>query len=431
MNNDSPKMFVDDDVYLGETKQTFNYSVEAKEEGLALKGYKEKDKTVINITPYKELSYKYETGYGAYLCEKADNLPEGVLPDTLIISGNFISPLDIGQSYEAYGEISIYRDKKQLRVIKIKKVMPKNRRGIISFLRSLNDMGVFADLIYEEYGDNSLEMIRNNPLELVTLSPSIYKELVLDWQNQLSEVKDDQEILALLIGYGLRTYQAKQLFDKYKESVISKIKENPYFLAKEVKGYSFTRCDNLAKNIGFSPDSPLRISEAIMFVLGNAINEGHVYLPKEKLIRDVSDLISIKMSVSEMKKAYREHSGKESFVYKYGNLSFEVSVPYLTDCFIDYNNSSSRWEKEEAKLVVLEIEDSLIEAELKPLVLSNRIAISGDKIYDKDMFDYEEAVAYRINLISTNEEVIKDVNVQDILGNYLKKRNIVDRKSVV
>lgn len=220
-------MFYDEDIYRAD-KKGFVEKVELRDYDTALEGYQDGEETTMRFVPFNEVRYKYDTGYGVYDCEVItdDDLK---MPETFKCTGNFITPLDIGQSYEAIGEVTTFRGKKQLKVKSIKKIKPSNKRGIISFLQSLKGIGSMAELIYEEFGEESLDVIRNTPLKLLSLSPVLYEELVLDWQKQLLEIKDDQGILLVLMGYGLKSFQAKQLYDQYKESVIEKIKSNPYF----------------------------------------------------------------------------------------------------------------------------------------------------------------------------------------------------------
>jgi len=227
------------------------------------------------------------------------------------------------------------------------------------------------------------------------------------------------------MGYGLKSFQAKQLFDKYKEPVINKIRENPYFLASQVKGYSFLKCDAIAKTVGFSPDSPLRIAESIIYALESAQYEGHTYLRKDVLLKTVGELISVKMSIPEMKKAYKDNTGKDSFVYKYGNLSFKVGMDNLRDCIVDYNMAKSKFDKENCKLKVVLLGEKEILPELQPLKLSNRIIIENDNIYLRDMYDSEEQVAYRISQIIKSELPIEGFNAEELLGEYLTENKII------
>ena len=186
-----------------------------KEDDLALEQYEVDEIITVVLVPYKEISYKYDSGYGAYCCELVVDTDE--MPDTFKISGNFVSQLNIGQTYKATGKITIYNRKKQLKVDEIKKVEPKTIRTIKQFVKSLDGMGPFYDVIYEEFGENSLNIIRTCPLEVKKVAPALYDALVLDWQRQLLELKDSQEYLTTLINYGLKPIQAKQFFDMYKE----------------------------------------------------------------------------------------------------------------------------------------------------------------------------------------------------------------------
>ena len=422
---DIPKMFFDDDMYIGDynNSRSFNLMVDKKEEDMALEGYEEGDTATVKFVPSKEISYKYDTGYGVYHSEMITS-KEDELPDTFKINGSFITPLDIGQSYEATGEVTIYRGKKQLKIKTIKKITPTNKRGIISFLKTLKGLGSLAEIIYDEFEEKSLDVIRNNPKDLLSLSPSLYEELVLDWKKQLEEIKDDQGILAVLMGYGIKSYQAKKLYDEYKELVVAKIRENPYILSKEIKGYSFTNCDKVAQKIGFDPKSPLRINEAIMFVLNEAQYNGHTYLPKDILIERAKEVLAVKMNVTEMKKAYEENSSKDIFIYKYGHLSYKVEVSKILDALVDYDNAKNKKEKESAKLIVVDFENKDIEDEFRSLELENRIVIDAEKIYLKDFYESEMQVAHCISQIMKSEKKIEKGNIELILDKYLSKNGI-------
>ena len=117
-----------------------------KEEDMALDKYEEDEEITIGLVPYKEISYKYDSGYGAYACEQIMEKDE--MPETFKISGNFITQLIIGQTYEAKGKVQVYNKKKQLKVDEIKKITPKTVRTIKLFLKSLDGMAPFSDLIY-------------------------------------------------------------------------------------------------------------------------------------------------------------------------------------------------------------------------------------------------------------------------------------------
>lgn len=399
----------------------------SKEEDMALDKYNVDETITIGLVPYKEISYKYDSGYGAYCCEQIMEKDE--MPETFKISGNFISQLIIGQTYEATGKVQIYNKKKQLKVEEIKKITPKTVRTIKLFLKSLDGMGPFSDLIYEEYGEGSIDVIRNNPLELKKLCPAIYDEQALGWQKQLLEMSDYQEYLTDLINYGMKPIQAKQFFDIHKELSIEKIKENPYRLIKEVKGFGFLKCDTIAKNIGFPLDSDSRISNSIIYVLNSAQYDGNTYMTEEELLTKVSDLLDIKLPVREMKAFYKQNEYSKKALYKVGNISFNIDMEDIKKAVIAYDNAKYQKDKDEAKLIIFSIPKDKIKDQINILKASGNIIIDDNhgkrKIYDKYLYNCEEFIAKKLyDIENTSYEVDDDIDIFGLLNRYLDKKNV-------
>lgn len=101
-----------------------------------------------------------------------------------------------------------------------------------------------------------------------------------------------RETLLFLYGHGIAGTVARRLWTQYGEDTIEKIRENPYMLCEEVWGIGFLKADEIAIKVGIPKDSPMRLQAAIMYVLQeSSYNEGHVYLPKnvllEKTIRNL------------------------------------------------------------------------------------------------------------------------------------------------
>lgn len=396
-----------------------------KEDDLALEKYEIDEQITVILVPYKEISYKYDSGYGAYCCELV--LDSDEMPDTFKISGNFVSQLNIGQTYKATGKVAIYNRKKQLKVDEIKKVEPKTIRTIKQFLKSLEGMGPFYDVIYEEFGENSLDMIRNNPLEVKKVAPALYDALVLDWQRQLLELKDSQEYLTTLINFGLKPIQAKQFFDMYKELCVEKIKENPYRLINELNGFGFLKCDTIAKNIGYPPDSEIRINEAIIFTLNTAKYNGNTYMTKEELLEKTSDLLAIKLPVNDMKKLFKSLDGSnKDVIYKVGNLTFGITAQDIIMAMDQYSKALYKQSKESAKLVIFHIPPEDIMSQIEFLKVEGKLIYDEErgKIYDKKLYLAETYIAQKLLKIDSFEEKITDFDIEKLLQTYLSQKNI-------
>lgn len=397
-----------------------------KAEYMALDKYNVDEEVTIGLVPYKEISYKYDSGYGAYCCELIMDTDE--MPETFKISGNFVTQLYIGQTYKAKGKIYIYDRKKQLKVESIEKIKPKTPRTIKLFLKSLSEMGPFADLIYEEYGENALDVIKNNPLKLKEVAPAIYDNLALSWQKQLIEMNDSQEYLTVLINYGLKPIQAKHFFDIHKELCVQRIKENPYRLMSELEGFGFLKCDNIAKNIGYPLDSEQRINEALLYVLKATKYDGNTYMKKDELIEKTSDLLAIKLPINDMKKICKQAADKKEIVYKVGNLSFVIDTKDIFDAMKEYSNARYKKDKEEAKLIVFNIEKEKINFQIEFLKVEKKIVIDSSKkpikIYDKNLYMDEAYIAHKLYNIEKNNKMIENINVEELLDVYLYKNQI-------
>lgn len=390
-------------------------------DGMALDGYEDGEEIEINFVPIKEISYKHTNGFGAYICEIIN---ETDTVETFSVTGVFVRQLDLGQSYRSKGTVSIYRGKKQFKIEEIKKIMPHNKRGVISFLKSLNGIGFVADLIYEEYGQESLNVIKHNPLELLSLSPSLYEELVLDWKKQIDELKDDYDYMIRLMNLGLKSYQAKELYDVYNEGIFLKLEENPYFLAKDVKGYSFLKCDQIAQKIGIHPENIQRLCEGIVYHMKELSVNGDTYFEYDKFIKNMQKELSIRIGIMEMRRLYKTVVGDKPFVYKYGSISFEIPQQELLQSMADYDRAYTQKQKDDAKLMIHLIDMEKIKEALNILVLEERIVIDGKKVYKKEVYVHETQIAIYVSEIIKSATPFRAINIDSILDDYLVENNI-------
>src|SRR5215207_9231394 len=70
-------------------------------------------------------------------------------------------------------------------------------------------------------------------------------------------------------------------------------KADPYVLADEVHGIGFIKADTIAQSMGVAPDSPGRMRAGLFYALGQAANEGHVFMPRDELLDKTSELLKI------------------------------------------------------------------------------------------------------------------------------------------
>ena len=83
-----------------------------------------------------------------------------------------------------------------------------------------------------------------------------------------------------------------KIYKRYGDGTRRIVEKNPYQMVEDVDGVGFITADKIAINMGFDRFSRFRISAAIGHVLQESANKnGHTYLPREELVREVCRLL--------------------------------------------------------------------------------------------------------------------------------------------
>lgn len=93
-----------------------------------------------------------------------------------------------------------------------------------------------------------------------------------------------------LSQFGLTQTAIQKIVDRYKDADIAckVIKENPYILAEEVKGYGWNKADALALKMGFDPDGEKRVCAYIKYFLKKQAEEnGHSWVELNDLTSSI------------------------------------------------------------------------------------------------------------------------------------------------
>ncbi len=101
------------------------------------------------------------------------------------------------------------------------------------------------------------------------------------WEEQ----KEIRQIMIFLQGHGVSTAYSAKIFKQYGNRSIEVVRENPYRLAREIHGIGFLTADRIAQNIGIDPNSLIRAKAGVIYVLSELTEEGHLYYPEKELIR--------------------------------------------------------------------------------------------------------------------------------------------------
>ncbi|CAM5472601.1 ATP-dependent RecD-like DNA helicase [Streptomyces californicus] len=179
--------------------------------------------------------------------------------------------------------------------VELHHVLPATIQGIRRYLGSglIKGIGpVMADRITTHFGVDTLDIIENAPKRLVEvpgLGPKRTKMIAAAWEEQ----KAIKEVMVFLQGVGVSTSIAVRIYKKYEDASISVVKNQPYRLAADVWGIGFLTADRIAQAVGIPHDSPERVRAGLQYALSQSSDQGHCYLPEERLIADGVKLLQV------------------------------------------------------------------------------------------------------------------------------------------
>lgn len=386
-----------------------------------------------DITVEYEMMYNESNGYGAY--SVTDNLDESYVFN---ISGIFAKQLVVGQTYLIKGAVSEYKGRKQLKVIKATGSRPQTKKGIITYLRTLDKVGEKrASLIYNTFGVESIDILMKQPERVCKEISRVGEDLARQWQSQLKGMIESDQLITRLYDFGLSVKEAKKVYETLGDEAIDKISENPYMLSKLVKGFGFEKCDRIARTIGMSPKSPFRISEGIIHTLKQSSVEGNCYLKEDELIDECKKVLDVRLTYQEMGRLAKENAGKSTFSYSIGSIDYCIKYDDLMRHLYSFKQEQNDKNKYKHRYPLEQITEELISEGVDSLRAQGRIIVDVAKInnkglisvesraYLKELYKAEIEVAMKILELSNSEDVFNKEEVEQVLDEILERDNVV------
>ncbi|MYV67073.1 ATP-dependent RecD-like DNA helicase [Streptomyces sp. SID2131] len=184
---------------------------------------------------------------------------------------------------------------KQFTVENYTTVLPATIQGIRRYLGSglVKGIGpVFADRITRHFGLDTLDILEDAPgrlIEVPGLGPKRTRNITAAWEEQ----KAIKEVMVFLQEVGVSTSIAVRIYKQYGDASISVVRNRPYRLASDVWGIGFLTADRIAQSVGIPHDSPDRVKAGLQYALSQSSDQGHCFLPEERLIADSVKLLQV------------------------------------------------------------------------------------------------------------------------------------------
>ena len=175
----------------------------------------------------------------------------------------------------------------------LKTSAPSSIDGIEKYLGSgmIRGIGpVYAKKMVKAFGGTVFDVIEAEPdrLREVTGIGAVRAKRITDaWAEQ----KVVREIMVFLHSHGVGTARAVRIFKTYGADAVQVMTENPYRLARDIRGIGFKSADAIAMKLGIEKTAMIRLRAGISYALTEAMDEGHCGLPTDQLIPLAEELL--------------------------------------------------------------------------------------------------------------------------------------------
>ena len=172
---------------------------------------------------------------------------------------------------------------------------PTSADGIEKYLSSgmIRGVGpVYAKKLVRAFGETVFEIIEASPdrlREVDGIGPVHAASILSAWAEQ----KAVREIMVFLHSHGVGTARAVRIFKTYGTDAVQVMTENPYRLARDIRGIGFKTADAIAMKLGIEKTAMVRVRAGISYALAEAMDEGHCGLPTDELVPLAEKLLEV------------------------------------------------------------------------------------------------------------------------------------------
>ncbi|GGC77454.1 ATP-dependent RecD-like DNA helicase [Enterococcus wangshanyuanii] len=139
-----------------------------------------------------------------------------------------------------------------------------------------------------------------------------------------------EQVIVGLNRYGFGSQLSFSIYQTYKEETLDIIHENPYQLVEDIEGIGFKRADTIAEQLGIEADSEKRIRAAITHeIFQHSVRSGNTYVEAETLLQETINTLESSRPFEISMDVVAEqiiHLVEESKIQQEGTKLFENSL---------------------------------------------------------------------------------------------------------
>ena len=204
--------------------------------------------------------------------------------------------ISAGEWITASGEwVNDHTHGQQFKAHFIRTSAPTSIDGIEKYLGSgmIRGIGpVYAKKMVNAFGEKVFDIIEAEPERLreVTGIGVVRAKRITDaWAEQ----KIVREIMVFLHSHGVGTARAVRIYKTYGSDAVQVMTENPYRLARDIRGIGFKTADAIAMKLGVEKTAMIRVRAGISYALTEAMDDGHCGLPTADLVPLAEKLLEV------------------------------------------------------------------------------------------------------------------------------------------
>ena len=189
----------------------------------------------------------------------------------------------------------------QLRAVELERFLPEDEEEIFNYLSSGVCKGVgpaTAQRIVERFGRDTLDILEREP-ERLTVIKGVTAKKAQEIAGSFRRHMGLRRLMEFLARYQLPPVLAMQLRQQYGDAALEMVQANPYLLSSDSCGVEFALTDGIAMSMGIAADSGERLQAAVTFELSHNENNGHVFLPRPKLVAATCQLLQCDQELVE------------------------------------------------------------------------------------------------------------------------------------
>ena len=191
---------------------------------------------------------------------------------------------------------------RQLNAESVDRRMPETADEIIAYLGSGVIKGIgpaTAARLVERFGDDTLRVMEEEPERLRTIKGITAKRAV-EISEAFRSLTGLRRVTEFLARYELPVNLAMQLYRAFGPEALPRLKDDPYLLTQSAYGVPFAAVDEIALAMGFEGDDACRTAAALTYELEHNLGNGHVFLPRDKLLAATEALIGVEPETLEI-----------------------------------------------------------------------------------------------------------------------------------